>query len=251
MTSAGQNSPSYTPSQIEAWLRGLLTVAWADGDFEEAEKQMIHAMVESELAPGTAFETLKPIEPVALAKELRADQAAAQNFLRMAVMVALANGVYSDPENDRILAFAEALDVEPEALTSLQTTLDKLRAIDKERSEESEEETSEKGSRREAIANVLYLPTISKAVSDIDPLKPARDWLDQLSVDDPRLARFVCKLVPSQCPFERDVTLFRKKVVHIPPMCKINPLYDQLVGLRFRALTYLADDCGEDITPYT
>jgi len=250
MTSAIQNSP-YTPLQIEAWLRGLLTVAWADGDFEEAEKQMIHSMVASEFAPGTAFETLKPIEPGALAKALQADRATAQNFLRMAVMVALANGVYSDPENDQILAFAEALDVEPEALTSLQATLDKLRAIDRERSQENEEDAAEKGSTREAIANALYLPTISKAVSDIDPLKPARNWLDQLSVDDPRLARFVCKLVPSQCPFERDVTLFRKKVVSIPPMCKINPLYDQLVGLRFRALTYLADDCGEDITPYT
>jgi Mo-dependent nitrogenase C-terminus len=23
-----------------------------------------------------------------------------------------------------------------------------------------------------------------------------------------------------------------------------------MVGLRFRALSYLADDCGEDVTPY-
>ena len=58
---------------------------------------------------------------------------------------------------------------------------------------------------------------------------------------DPRLARFVCKLIPSQCPFERDVVLFKKKLVHIPPMCKINPLYDQLVALRLRCLTFLAE----------
>ena len=57
-------------------------------------------------------------------------------------------------------------------------------------------------------------------------------------------------MIPSQCPFERDVTLFGKKVVHIPPMCKLNPLYEQLVGLRFRALSHLADDLGEDVTPY-
>lgn len=247
MTSALQNS-SYTSSQIKVWLRGLLTVAWADGQFEDAEKQIIRGMVESEFAPGVDIETLEPIEPAALAEELHLDKAAAQNFLRMAVMVALANGVYSDPENDQILAFAEALDVEPEALTSLQSTLDKLRAMDRERSEQA---GAEEPSTKEAIAKALYLPTIGKAISEVDPLKPARDWLDQLSVDDPRLARFVCKLVPSQCPFERDVTLFRHKVVHIPPMCKINPLYDQLVGLRFRALSYLADDCGEDITPYT
>ncbi|MFZ4676490.1 MAG: Mo-dependent nitrogenase C-terminal domain-containing protein, partial [Nodosilinea sp.] len=97
-----------------------------------------------------------------------------------------------------------------------------------------------------SLAPGLHPPTDG---SKIDPLKPAREWLDQLEVHDPRLARFVCKLIPSQCPFERDVVLFKKKLVHIPPMCKINPLYDQLVGLRFRALSYLADDCGEDITP--
>jgi hypothetical protein len=57
-------------------------------------------------------------------------------------------------------------------------------------------------------------------------------------------------MIPPQCPFERDVTLFGHKVVHIPPMCKLNPLYDQLVGLRFRALSYLADDCKEDVSQY-
>jgi hypothetical protein len=33
-------------------------------------------------------------------------------------------------------------------------------------------------------------------------------------------------------------------------LCKLNPLYEQLVGLRFRALSYLADDCGEDVSQY-
>ena len=77
-----------------------------------------------------------------------------------------------------------------------------------------------------------------------------RDWLDGLDIQDPRVARFLCKMIPSQCPFARDITLFGRKIVHIPPMCKINPLYEQLVGLRFRALSYLADECGEDISPY-
>ena len=77
-----------------------------------------------------------------------------------------------------------------------------------------------------------------------------RQWLDGLDIQDPRVAKFLCKMIPSQCPFERDVTLFGRKIVHIPPLCKINPLYEQMVGLRFRALSYLADDCGEDVTPY-
>lgn len=247
MTSVASNL-SYTPSQIKVWLRGLLTVAWADGHFDESEKQLIHSMVESEFAPGVDFETLEPIEPDDLAAALHLDSAAAQNFLRMAVMVALANGVYSNPENEQIIAFAKALPLAPQALALLQSTLNKLQELD---SASSPDKFSEAAGKGLSVAQALHLPAIGKAVADIDPLKPARDWLDQFSVDDPRLARFVCKLVPSQCPFERDVTLFRRKVVHIPPMCKINPLYDQLVGLRFRALSYLADDCGEDITPYT
>jgi CDP-6-deoxy-D-xylo-4-hexulose-3-dehydrase len=34
---------------------------------------------------------------------------------------------------------------------------------------------------------------------------------------------------------------FGWKLVHIPPMCKINPLYDQLVALRFRCLCRLEE----------
>lgn len=37
--------------------------------------------------------------------------------------------------------------------------------------------------------------------------------------------------------------------MHIPPMCKLNPLYDQVAGLRFRALSFLAER-GEDISRY-
>jgi hypothetical protein len=81
-------------------------------------------------------------------------------------------------------------------------------------------------------------------------LLPVRHWLDDLEMHDPRVARFLCKLIPPQCPFERDVKLFGRKVVHIPPLCKLNPLYEQLVFLRFRALSYLADDCKEDVSKY-
>jgi hypothetical protein len=71
-----------------------------------------------------------------------------------------------------------------------------------------------------------------------------------MEIHDPRLARFICKMVPPQCPFERDITLFGRKIIHIPPLCKLNPLYEQLVGLRFRALSYLADECKEDVSEY-
>jgi hypothetical protein len=80
-----------------------------------------------------------------------------------------------------------------------------------------------------------------------DLLHPVRQWLDGISVDNPTLARTLYKLIPGQCPFERDITLFGRTLAHIPPLCKLNPLYDQLVGLRFRSLCYLVDVCGETI----
>lgn len=81
-------------------------------------------------------------------------------------------------------------------------------------------------------------------------LDPVRQWLDQIEISDVKIAQFLAKAIPAQCPFERDIELFGHKVAHIPPLCKLNPLYDQLVGLRFRALCYLVDECGLDIQSY-
>ncbi|MHC5598062.1 MAG: Mo-dependent nitrogenase C-terminal domain-containing protein [Nostoc sp.] len=83
-----------------------------------------------------------------------------------------------------------------------------------------------------------------------DILQPLRQRVENIQVRDRQLAHRLCKLIPSQCPFERDVKLFGKTLFHIPPMCKLNPLYEEVVGLRFRALCYLADDCGEDVSQY-
>lgn len=81
-------------------------------------------------------------------------------------------------------------------------------------------------------------------------LQPLRQWLDQIEINNPEAARFIAKLIPAQCPFERDLILLGRKIAHIPPLCKLNPFYEQLVGLRFRALCFLADQCGEDIQSY-
>ncbi len=97
-------------------------------------------------------------------------------------------------------------------------------------------------------ANTLSAPTPHK--SGFDVLAPLRRWLDGLVVRDRDFAHFVCRIIPPQCPFERDVKLFGRVLFHIPPMCKLNPLYDEVVGLRFRALCFLADECGEDISAY-
>lgn len=82
------------------------------------------------------------------------------------------------------------------------------------------------------------------------PLWWAREWLDNIKVDNIKLAHRLCKLIPPQCPFERKIALFGHTILSIPPLCKLNPLYEELVYLRFRALCYLADECGEDIGKY-
>lgn len=79
------------------------------------------------------------------------------------------------------------------------------------------------------------------------PLETIRHQLDHWEIDNQDLAIFLYKAIPAQCPFERDICLFGKKIAHIPPLCKLNPFYDQLVGLRFRAMCYLADQCGLDL----
>lgn len=81
-------------------------------------------------------------------------------------------------------------------------------------------------------------------------LHPLRIWLDGITICDRQSAHRIAKLIPARCPFERDITISGRTLAHIPPLCKLNPLYDQLVGLRFRALCYLADECGEDISAY-
>ncbi|WRH68783.1 MAG: Mo-dependent nitrogenase C-terminal domain-containing protein [Planktothrix sp. GU0601_MAG3] len=82
------------------------------------------------------------------------------------------------------------------------------------------------------------------------PLRPVRHWLESIKIQDPQLAHRLCKLIPAQCPFERNITVRGRVVVRIPPLCKLNPFYEELVYLRFQALCYLADECGEDISAY-
>jgi tellurite resistance protein len=222
------NAALHTREQISVWLRGLLTVAWADGHFDEEEKNLIVSLTQDELDP-TDVGALEPIAPDELAATLGKDPKTAENFLRTAVMVAIADGTYSSSEDQTLKQFCQALELPTTILETLCLTLP--------------EHQIDAQTEPAAIS-------IDPNALPIAPLRPVREWLDQLEIADPRVARFLCKMIPPQCPFERDVNLFGHKVVHIPPLCKLNPLYEQLVGLRFRALSYLADDCGEDIMPY-
>ena len=81
-------------------------------------------------------------------------------------------------------------------------------------------------------------------------LHPIRQWLESLEIRDPKMARSLCKLIPASCPFEREIKFLDRTIVRIPPLCKLNPFYEQIVYIRFKSLTYLADQCGEDVTIY-
>ena len=205
-------------SQIIAWLRGLLTIAWADGVYTQEEQVLVVKITQDlALSPEEMVE-FKSITPAELATALGEDKKVAENFLRTAVLVALADGVYSTPEAKILQEFSEALGLDIEALLSLEITIHDADTL--------------------------------QQLPHPDLLKPVKNWLDDLEIEDPRLARFLCKMIPSQCPFERDIVLFKRKLVHIPPLCKLNPLYEQLVGLRFKSLSYLADECQEDVSEY-
>jgi hypothetical protein len=81
-------------------------------------------------------------------------------------------------------------------------------------------------------------------------LSPVRQWLNRLEIRNAALAHFICRVIPVQCPFARTISLFGYTIIQIPPLCKLNPLYEEVVSLRFRALCYLADECGEDVRCY-
>ncbi len=221
MTTA--ESTSYTPEQVSVWLRGLMTMAWADGHLDPEEQHLIDELVQQGIVPESTQQGFDPISAEGLAKGLGNNPQTAENFLRTAVMVALADGLYSSSEDQLLEQFAAALQVKVPALDSLRLTLD---------------------------GDHQPMEGATEDAHGPDLLHPVRSWLDGMEVNDPQVARFLCKLIPSQCPFERNVVLFGKKIVHIPPLCKLNPLYEQLVGLRFRALSYLADDCEEDVSAY-
>jgi tellurite resistance protein len=232
---SGSTKSPLSKEQVDAWLRGLLTLAWCDGDFDDAEKKLISELTHQELALASDTQTLPNISAKELAAFLGIDMQVAENFLRTAVMVAIADGTYTQSEDQLLYEFCQALGLEADVLQSLRLTLvDHMVPTSVQ---------SMLGSTPPVDEN-LHPPGY------LHLLKPLQDWLDQLEIHDPKIAHFLCKMIPAQCPFERDIILFGRKVLHIPPLCKLNPLYEQLVSLRFRCLCYLADDCGEDVSSY-
>ncbi len=81
-------------------------------------------------------------------------------------------------------------------------------------------------------------------------LRPLRQWIDRLTINNEQQANLLCQMIPAQCPFQRNIKIGDRTILHIPPLCKLNPVYPEIVALRWRALCYLADKCGADISKY-
>jgi hypothetical protein len=107
-----------------------------------------------------------------------------------------------------------------------------------------------RGIKRLLIMEQVLRGNLHKRSGSFEVLKPIRQWINRWSINNRLSAHRICKLIPAQCPFERDIKFFGRTIIHIPPLCKLNPFFEEFIGLRFRALCYLADECGEDVTQY-
>lgn len=194
----------HTPSG-EAGKRVLLAalyhLALADGVFAASERELLEKRLRQDL-PGISLDELKRPGDAALCHRLGVGTPLAEEFLRNAVMVAMADGFISQQEVTLLQHWSTQLDVGKEVVMAIQSD----------------------------CSETEHTPEVIEAL---------RRWLDRIEPSDRDMARFLVRLIPAQCPFERDVVVFGKKLVHIPPMCKINPLYEQLSMLRFRCLCFL------------
>ncbi len=202
-----------TAARRRLWLAALHQLAIADGDFSAAEERLLADQLARNLSELGLNDLHQPGDE-ALVHRFGVGTPVAEEFLQSAVLVALADGHLSAVECEWLQHWSGVLQV-GEAL----------------------------------IEDLLKTPTRRDGGVDVrcdthqDPglLDAVRHWVDGIEPSDPEVARFLVRLIPAQCPFERDVKLFGWKLVHIPPMCKINPLYEQLVALRFRCLCRLED----------
>lgn len=89
------------------------------------------------------------------------------------------------------------------------------------------------------------MATITSIIFKLNLLQSLRQYLESVEIHNPKVARLLCYIIPNRCPFEREIKFFDRTIFRIPPLCKLNPFYEQVVSLRFKCLCYLADECGE------
>lgn len=202
-SSANAGVPDPDVAMRHVWLGALRHLGQVDGHhLDAAERRQLEEQLAREL-PGESLDNLVLPGDEALCHRLGVGSATAEEFVRSAVIVALADGYLSEPELELLRHWSRLLQVGEDLVARLQ---------------------SDCSEDREPAHHLL---------------DPVRHWLEAIEPREPAVARLLVNLIPAQCPFERDLVVFGRKLAHIPPMCKINPLYEQLMGLRFRCLCFL------------
>ena len=80
------------------------------------------------------------------------------------------------------------------------------------------------------MANAPITELQTKPDHRFTPLQPIRNWFDSIKISDAATARRMCQLIPARCPFARTIKLFDRTLFSIPPLCKLNPFYEDVVG---------------------
>lgn len=84
------------------------------------------------------------------------------------------------------------------------------------------------------------MASLTSIIFRLKLLQSVRQYLESVEIHKPKLARILCQIIPDSCPFEREIKLGNRIIFRIPPLCKLNPFYNQIVSLRFKCLCYLA-----------
>lgn len=71
-----------------------------------------------------------------------------------------------------------------------------------------------------------------------------------VKVDGSSTTSLICELMPSQCPFKREIYFQNHKLFQIFSLGPFNPVYEKVIVFRFREFSYLADQCSKDINRY-
>lgn len=87
------------------------------------------------------------------------------------------------------------------------------------------------------------MASLTPTIFELNLLQSVRQYLESMEIHNPKVARLLCYIIPSCCPFEREIRFLDRTIFRIPPLCKLNPFYEQVVSLRFKCLSYLADEC--------
>lgn len=79
------------------------------------------------------------------------------------------------------------------------------------------------------------------------PIYLVRKWLQSLEINNYKIAKLFCTIIPAHCPFQREIKIFNHILLRIPPLCKLNPFYEELIALRFKSLSYLANQPSNNL----